>query len=371
MKWLTVFFLAAFVLGDLMVLPIALWWDSAHGGAGEMLSGSLLLDLLYIVPVVIVAAPLRLISGRLSGFAAGVIGMVCCQIALAALMGGGTRLSVPAFFWHGGTLFGAIALARIHVFRDRALSLSPPTGVEGLEGTFAFVMADGESAASALGKRSNAERRWATFGRRRTGHDDTAAILAKAPRRLPRRLASAFALESQWAWWAIAAGVLAAPAWVYLSVRFWRERFYDVELLPLLVPPLVGLALLRFGVLRLLECVRLARLLRDGEVVFGTPDPLMIPGGSRNILVVAPFGDERVVVQMPAPLDPSAQQTFLVDRVRRRIVAWDLLPFIPTVASDGSLSAPSPQALVPRLVGPLAALVATIVAAILVLGRVR
>jgi hypothetical protein len=119
---------------------------------------------------------------------------------------------------------------------------------------------------------------------------------------------------------------LAFPFWIHVSVRFWSHELLNTPLLSLVGPPLLGLAFLRFGILGLLECALLVRLLRDGEVVFGTPDSLMLPGRARVVFVVAPFGDERVAVRMPAPLEPSARQAFLLDRVRRRIVAWTYCP---------------------------------------------
>jgi hypothetical protein len=69
-------------------------------------------------------------------------------------------------------------------------------------------------------------------------------------------------------------------------------------------------------------------------------------------------------VQTPRPSEPGTRQAFLVDVAKRRIVAWDLLPIVPRAGEDGVLEAPSLRALVMPLVGPAAAILATVFAAV-------
>jgi hypothetical protein len=100
---------------------------------------------------------------------------------------------------------------------------------------------------------------------------------------------------------------------------------------------LLALFLLRFGLLRLTERVRLLRLLRKGEIIqaIRSSDALFDLRGA--VITVGETSEGRVLVASPAPLVRGDVQSLLVGK-NGDVVAWDLLPFTPAVDGTGAIT---------------------------------
>ena len=100
---------------------------------------------------------------------------------------------------------------------------------------------------------------------------------------------------------------------------------------------LLALALLRFGLLRLHERLRLLRLLRGGEVVQAvrSTDALFDLRGA--VMTVGETSEGPILVATPAPLVAGDVQGLLVGK-NGDVVAWDLLPFTPAVDGAGAIT---------------------------------
>lgn len=120
---------------------------------------------------------------------------------------------------------------------------------------------------------------------------------------------------------------------------------------------LFGAFSLRWGARRLINATRIIKLLRTGHVVLAASQPLLA-ASARSVISIARMDGGGVGVETPKPRMPGAEQGLLVDQVRQYVVAWDLLPYVPSVTEDGSL-APVPRSrIIPWLTAPLVAVIA-------------
>ena len=133
----------------------------------------------------------------------------------------------------------------------------------------------------------------------------------------------------------------------------------DAEEVALLIVglPILVLAFLRSGFLRIREGVLAIRLLRTGRVVVASRENLALPGRPPAVVTSAEVEGSQLLVITPAPLLAGDRQTLLIDR-GLRIVAWDLLPFVPLVDPGGALAIPPMSGAFPRAFAPMIALVA-------------
>jgi hypothetical protein len=166
MKWLTLFFIAAFIVGDVLMVPLDLlslepiWKESLWQQVIELM---LINDVLLVVPIVFCAAAIRIAAGRLSGFGAGIVSAIWFNVLLAAFGDYPTHVLGWALLYTGSRVLGPMLVAQIAIFRERALLRSPP-GIEGLCGMDPFVLAAGESVSSVVGRRRAGGRRGVRTG---------------------------------------------------------------------------------------------------------------------------------------------------------------------------------------------------------------
>jgi hypothetical protein len=364
-RWLALFFLLAFVGGEILIQPLVVSTEAA--GEHRSLAAMLIIDAVLVLPATAAGALVRFAVGRLSGFTAGIIGVVSCLATVNLAYGNWmtTDASMVVAFTLA-KLLGPMLLARVAPLRTRALGFPPASEPTGLAGTRAFALAAGDSLAAALARRPAGERRWAKLvARVPASWSDGVARLATAPRPLPAGIGPALLLRGR-----------SAPAWWWMTTGVLLLAAFDVERhlsqapggpsqgrLWLVVGLLLSaLALLYCGAMRLLDAIRVARLLRHGELAFATPQATMIPGESQLVVatIAANAGpsDLRVAVETPRPRITGPRQGLLIDRVRRRVVAWDLMPYVPSIGPDGQLAAPPAGQILPWLIGPLATAIA-------------
>ncbi len=90
----------------------------------------------------------------------------------------------------------------------------------------------------------------------------------------------------------------------------------------------IGLA--RFGLLRLHEVMRLLRLLDEGQLVHATRGEVTLFDLRGGAMTVGETAEGRFLVVTPAPQVAGNIQSVLVGK-GGDVVAWDLLPFKPTI----------------------------------------
>ncbi len=260
-------------------------------------------------------------------------------------------------------------LARIPFFRNWALDESPPAGFKGYLGTCVFAAVPDEDVAVSVGRRSRGERTWARRHSRRPARwDASAARIGLPPRPVPRRLWLGLFVGGRAVrvWLCAAAGLLVIAGWLRLDViRDMRlgpgaEGVARAAVLWPVGLPLLALALLRPFVLHVLQISKVLRLLREGEVVPSIPVALSLPGELDITFSRGEVNGQPFVTVTRAPASREGRQMFLVDGLRRRVVAWDLLPVVPEVAEDGTMRAPKNGNPLPWVVGPVAVVIALI-----------
>jgi hypothetical protein len=124
--------------------------------------------------------------------------------------------------------------------------------------------------------------------------------------------------------------------------------------------PLVALALLRFGFLRIREGFLAVHLLRTGHLVSARRENVSLPGSPPAAIASAEVNGKRILVITPAPLVLGDRQNLLVDR-ELRTIAWDLLPFVPRMDARGAFVVPSMRDALPGALAPVVALFAIVV----------
>jgi hypothetical protein len=125
--------------------------------------------------------------------------------------------------------------------------------------------------------------------------------------------------------------LLASGPAAWLCVRVFRPARETWPARPPRVLAFVALALLalglvRFGVLRCYEIMRLLRLMEGGRLVRATRGEVSLFDLRNGAMTVGETGEGRFLVVSPAPLVASNVQGVLLGQ-NGDAVAWDLLPF--------------------------------------------
>ena len=363
---LALYFFLAFTGGDL----VAVWLRSFGQPPDHLdlqwvpLTGTVVtIEGAFATVATCAAAIVRLRMGRLTGLAAGAIGIVSsfalfCLVTGSWSFAGDSRTFLPAF---ASKFLGPVVLSFLPLLRTRILGgrrAGEPISVAGCQ---ASALLGGESAGGAIGRRPARLRGWGPFDARGPDRsDDAVARLPRAPRPLPGAVARACALRgrSGRAWWWMASGLLALaavrPLWTTYPRQSIPVQWLELGLL------LLALGLLRAGAARLFDVLRVTRLLRLGDLRMATPEPPLLPGQS-TVIATLRTREGGLVIETPRPRVAGPGQALLVGRDRRgriNVGAWDLLPYVPRIAMDGSFDAPAAAGARRSLLAPFAVLIA-------------